>query len=1122
MKKTIIKALSVMLAVVLTLTAAPLSGFVGLELPEWLDFSIVSKAAEPTSGTCGDSLTWVYDTTTYTLTISGTGAMYDYDYNNRPWESYVYDIKTVVIGYGVTVIGNYAFYSCNSLTGVTIGESVTTIGKYTFENCPSLISVTIPDSVTSIGDGAFYSCYSLTSVTIPDSATSIGDGAFAFCYSLKNVTIPDNVTTIGNYAFAHCTSLTNIGIPDGVNNIGYWAFYECSGLTSIDVSKNNTAYTSVDGVLFNKDKTVLIQYSIGNARTSYTIPYSVINIYDGAFAFCYSLKNVTIPDSVTSIEKYAFSDCDSLTSITIPDGVTTICDTAFGNCTSLTSVIIPDSVTTIGEWAFSYCDSLASVTIPDSVTTIGERAFAFCYSLNDVYYDGTEEQWYKISTGWGIFEGSSPQIHFNSTGGGNTNPENPDTNENKYIGIVTTEHSLTVGVKEKFKIAFNMIENGKLVDNWKKMSVVVSNPSIISLSDYKETDHGFMLEVTGKEPGVTNVVVTDTETGINTTFEIGVYDEYGQTRTYDMKNMPLFTKGFSKIPTSIYNMNGLYINNFDYKEDGEYYNVTFDVYNKQCGFGAVDIFDENGVWVGCEKIEPNKQIESMWDWLEESYYLITDVATGKFIEYTSEFFSKKTEIDIKVPKGGYFNITNNADTSRGVQIYLFCEIFTKAVGKILPALGVEATEDQFMRDIVGAIVAEAYQDAALEAACSTLTKETIKIFTKFTLSNVIDTSVEMVNIFENFLNALDISWKHIAKMTVSGAESVLSKTFTSIGTPLKAGFTASEITNWYEIYESTKYSMDKTYASIYTDMDNIQNIDGIEVITNGKIDVDTALQVFKIYNNKSAEANANGEKYELYNISFVKNDKTVQPSGLVEVRIPIPKGMKKDTCEIHRQEKDGSWTILTARVEGNYLVFETDHFSLYMITGDMYSLNIQSLPDKLTYTQGEVFDSTGLVLELNGEYITEGLVASPSVMETVGTQKVQIHYGAQFVEIDVEVIAPEPEYNYSFYIQEPSRTEIRNKDTIVLHAIIDGNVPEGSYIEWDMSEGNFSLGWDSDTDVYATAEDKGWDTITAILYDADGNELARDSVELYSKSGFFDKIGGFFRMLFGTTKTYDY
>ena len=1013
--KTTKKFLAIILAILMVVTIIPLT----------------AGAAAATSGTCGENLTWNFDTSTGTLTISGSGDMRNYSHGwSSPWDSYDESVRKLVIDEGVTSIGDWAFYYFINVT-----------------------EVDIPDGVTRIGDHSFGAWNKLENVTIPDSVKEIDTYAFWSDDNLGSVTLPNGAITIGAHAFDGCNKLTEVFIPESVEQIGQAVFSSCDSLTKITVDEKNSFYSNDEhGVLFDKKKTILIHYPTSNTRTSYTIP---------------------------------------------------------------------DSVTTIGEGAFAYCTSLTSVTIPDSVTTIGERAFAFCYSLNDVYYDGTEEQWYKISTGWGIFEGSSPQIHFNSTGGGNTNPENPDTNENKYIGIVTTEHSLTVGVKEKFKIAFNMIENGKLVDNWKKMSVVVSNPSIISLSDYKETDHGFMLEVTGKEPGVTNVVVTDTETGINTTFEIGVYDEYGQTRTYDMKNMPLFTKGFSKIPTSIYNMNGLYINNFDYKEDGEYYNVTFDVYNKQCGFGAVDIFDENGVWVGCEKIEPNKQIESMWDWLEESYYLITDVATGKFIEYTSEFFSKKTEIDIKVPKGGYFNITNNADTSRGVQIYLFCEIFTKAVGKILPALGVEATEDQFMRDIVGAIVAEAYQDAALEAACSTLTKETIKIFTKFSLSNVIDTSVEMVNIFENFLNALDISWKHIAKMTVSGAESVLSKTFTSIGTPLKAGFTASEITNWYEIYESTKYSMDKTYASIYTDMDNIQNIDGIEVITNGKIDVDTALQVFKIYNNKSAEANANGEKYELYNISFVKNDKTVQPSGLVEVRIPIPKGMKKDTCEIHRQEKDGSWTILTARVEGNYLVFETDHFSLYMITGDMYSLNIQSLPDKLTYTQGEIFDSTGLVLELNGEYITEGLVASPSVMETVGTQKVQIHYGAQSVEIDVEVIAPEPEYNYSFYIQSPSRTEIRNKDMIMLHAVIEGNAPKGSYIEWERSNANFVTGDEGDGVYLIMADDKGHTTFTATLYDANGNVIAWDSVEMYSKSGFFDKIGGFFRSLFGGTTIYE-
>lgn len=93
-------------------------------------------------------------------------------------------------------------------------------------------------------------------------------------------------------------------------------------------------------------------------------------------------------------------------------------------------------------------------------------------------------------------------------------------------------------------------------------------------------------------------------------------------------------------------------------------------------------------------------------------------------------------------------------------------------------------------------------------------------------------------------------------------------------------------------------------------------------------------------------------------------------------------------------------------------------------------------------------------------------------------------------------------------------------DGIYLYAVIDGVAPEGSYIEWERSNMNFITGDEGDGVYFVTADDKGYTTFTAILYDADGNELARDNVELYSKSGFFDKIGGFFRMLFGTTKTY--
>ena len=324
MKKSFIKVLSIVLVVVLTLTSAPLSGLVGLELPKWLDFSIMSSAA--TSGTCGDKLTWDFDDSTGTLTISGTGEM-----TSRPWNSWSgfsirENIRNVVIENGVTSIKNYAFQYCDNISNLTIGNAVTTIGDAAFEGCNSLIHVTIPDNVTLIDTYAFYNCN-----------------------SLKSVTVGKGVITIGRAAFADCNSLASITVD--INNKYYL----------------NDKY----GVLFNKDKTTLVQYPIGNTRTSYTIP-----------------------NSVTTIGDYAFRRCDNLTSVTIPDSVTTLDSVVFANCTSL-----------------------VSVTIPDSITSIGISAFYNCNSLTDVYYSGLEAQWKKISINSSNEPLLNAKIHYNNCSG---------------------------------------------------------------------------------------------------------------------------------------------------------------------------------------------------------------------------------------------------------------------------------------------------------------------------------------------------------------------------------------------------------------------------------------------------------------------------------------------------------------------------------------------------------------------------------------------------------------------------------------------------------------------------------------------------------------------------------
>lgn len=170
-------------------------------------------ASADQSGTCGDNVTWTYNETTHTLTISGSGRMYNYKWPNLgPWDSFRQDILSLLIEEGVTSIGNYAFYECSGLTSVTIPNSVTSIGIYAFYGCSGLISVTIPNSVTSIGAYTFHGCSGLTSVTIPNSVTSIGDNAFRGCSGLTSVTIPNSVTTDGERAFNVCNSLESIKV----------------------------------------------------------------------------------------------------------------------------------------------------------------------------------------------------------------------------------------------------------------------------------------------------------------------------------------------------------------------------------------------------------------------------------------------------------------------------------------------------------------------------------------------------------------------------------------------------------------------------------------------------------------------------------------------------------------------------------------------------------------------------------------------------------------------------------------------------------------------------------------------------------------------------------------------
>ena len=228
-------------------------------------------------------------------------------------------------------------------------------------------------------------------VTIPSTidrykVTGIGWSAFSGCTGLKSITIPSSVTEIGGYAFRGCKGLKSITIPSSVTEIGENAFRGCKGLTSITADKNNKNYTSVNGVLFNKNKTEILAYP--NAKSS----------------------SYVIPSSVTEIGSAAFYDCTGLKSVTIPSSVKEIGIDAFSGCTGLKSVTISNGVTNIESWAFYGCTGLKSVTIPSSVAEICGSAFGY-------YYDNNSVQRKKVN-GFTIYgkKGTAAERYANSNG----------------------------------------------------------------------------------------------------------------------------------------------------------------------------------------------------------------------------------------------------------------------------------------------------------------------------------------------------------------------------------------------------------------------------------------------------------------------------------------------------------------------------------------------------------------------------------------------------------------------------------------------------------------------------------------------------------------------------------
>ena len=398
-------------------------------------------SADPSSGNCGDNLTWNY--ADGTLTISGTGAMTDYD-DCGPWHSYVSTMKTIVVGEGCTHIGNNAFHGLGGVNSVTLPASLESIGNSAFMSCYVVTSFSLGKNVSSIGSQAFASCADLREIKVDSENSHFCDvGGVLFdkgketlikfpdhMFNTYEYTIPSGTLTLGADSFSGNSGLQKVTVPASVTTIEQGAFNHGTWLEKIIVEDGNTAYSSEDGVLFDKNKTTLIQFPSRNevANNTYTVPSTVTAISAKAFENNDFLQSIILPDNLTAIGDRAFDLAQSLTSITVPAKATALGVSLFVNsglqsvtvnaavetlpakmfdyCSDLTSVTLPSGLKDTGEYTFEGCHGLTSITLPASVTTIGEGTFSDCTALATVGFPAS-----LTTIGAHAFEGCNALPH---------------------------------------------------------------------------------------------------------------------------------------------------------------------------------------------------------------------------------------------------------------------------------------------------------------------------------------------------------------------------------------------------------------------------------------------------------------------------------------------------------------------------------------------------------------------------------------------------------------------------------------------------------------------------------------------------------------------------------------
>ncbi len=808
------------------------------------------------------------------VTVIGSSAFYGFK-----------SLKNIEIPDGITSIENYAFCQCWSITSLSVPESVTSIGTGAFRFCGDLKEIKLPSNLTVLSDSLFGADANLEYITfgdaektdtviIPETVQKIGNYVFMNCEKIKNIKLPANLKSIGKTCFQGCISLTGLFIPQSVESIGGGIFGDCDALQSVEIEDENNNFIFKDGILYDVKNGILV------SAVNSLIPEKVIvdectkTIDYSAFADCNNLYEIEIPQGVVNIGEKAFARLDNLKNIDIPDSVTNITTLAFYRCNGLVSVQVPGSVTAIKNGTFRECNNLKKVILNEGVAKIEGSAFVFCSSLEQIKLPQS-----LMSIGSGAFDNCTSLISV----------ELPD---NAIISSDTFR-----GCKNLSKIVLSDTNNNYIVKNG-----ILYNKAMTSAI--------YCIPASGVE----EISIEDGVTTIDSNLQFSV----------NVKKINI-SRSVTKINTAAfmycYDLQSIKVDS----ENGKYMSEKGILYNKDmtrilcypAGIKDTEFFVPDTVkTIGDFAFYGTKALESIN--IPDS---VTNIGTDAFGECSG---LKEVVIPDSV-------------TSMGEAVFYKCTSLEKV------KLSVNITSPnpavfQYCSSLKEVVLPESMK--FISFFMFSYCKEITNIVLPDTLTSVLGSAFQNCDNLKNitvpknvttiqdyalgyYYDEQSATYKKYDDFTISGYAGSKAQEYAEAN-----GIRFIEL-NEKETADGIKIEYSKDDSSIGGDNEEKISLESRQLTESDK-------EYSKIdFTGKIEDSDVKPEdvKSVTYEISL-KNEsgQTVQPSEKVTVKIPVPDGYMGENCKVYYVNEKGKFTNMNAVCQNGFLIFETGHFSTYLVT----------------------------------------------------------------------------------------------------------------------------------------------------------------------------------------------